>query len=425
MITAEIILDTRRRAKKGYPVKIRVYDNLASKSGASKFRQYINLNIYQDFDTLKLTSELKRRDLDLSDQVKYCNENLLSLDESIKIITNGVPVDDLDMEIQILEKRLELLRQKKGIVKEIGLIEFTTVLLNERRVHKKPTRSFTALIDRINEFNGNKDIPLNSINKEWINALDLYYKDKGLKDTSIYTYVALIKAVYKEAQTRESLNVKQDNPFRSLRVFQRDKKETTLKVEDLSALINIKADDIKRGNKERYLFFAGLFPFQFAIGGHDLIDVAVMKWGNISKGRIKFKRYKNRFKASKGEEVDNMLNDYALNFIERFGDKNSERIFTQLPDPVTEFEKYRSAQININSKTIPKLSEIIKLKDKFSTKSTRYLFRTSAGNLLIDSYVIMKLQGHTPKGVTFGYQGALNYEVQDREHKKILDLVFK
>ena len=107
--------------------------------------------------------------------------------------------------------------------------------------------------------------------------------------------------------------------------------------------------------------------------------------------------------------------------------KRSEKegFLTLIPDPRIDDDKYRKYQVSLNTNTYLKLARIIKTDNKITTKSTRYLFRTLAGNLLINDFVIMKLQGHAPKGVTFGYQGALNYQVQDREHQKILDLVFK
>lgn len=423
MIIAEIVLDKRRITKKGYPVKIRIYDTIAAKNKISN-REYISLGIYQNNESLKLTPDLKRREIDLIDQVRYCNENLFNLTQAVNIIKNGIPVDDIDMEIQILEKRLELLRRKKGIEKEIGLIEFTDELIKERLVMNRPIDSYGRTMKRVKEFIAIEDIPINSITKEWINAFDIYYKGKGLKDTSIHTYIAIIKAIYKEAQSRESLNVKKENPFIKLRAFKKEKRQTSLTVEDLAALQNISEADLKRGNKIKTLQIIGLILFQFAVGGHDLIDMAVLEWKNINGKRIKFKRYKNRFKASEGEEVDNMLNDYALAYIEKYADKNSERLFTFLYDPRQQPEKYRVQQITLNSSMYPKFSKLIGSQNKFTSKSTRYLFRTAGGNLLIDSYIMMKLQGHTPRGVTFGYQGALNHEVQDREHQKILDLVF-
>ena len=105
MISADIILDKRYKTKKGYPVKIRVYDGLAAKSGL-KEREYISLSIYQDSDILKMTSDLKRKDLDLINQIQFCNDNFLSLEESVQIIINGIPEDDIDLEIQVLKKDL-------------------------------------------------------------------------------------------------------------------------------------------------------------------------------------------------------------------------------------------------------------------------------------------------------------------------------
>src|SRR5690606_24071128 len=138
MISAEIILDTRRKTKKGYPIKIRVYDSVAYKNGL-KCRDYVNLKVYQDSEVLKLTSDLKRRDLDLIRQVEFCNTNNLNLIESLEIIKNCIPEDYIDIEIEMLEKRLELLKQKKGVKNQIGFMEFSDILIKEMSILNKPT----------------------------------------------------------------------------------------------------------------------------------------------------------------------------------------------------------------------------------------------------------------------------------------------
>src|SRR5690606_30214251 len=383
----------RRKAKNGYPVKIRIYDSNAAK-GNLKRRHYINLNIYQDKEQLHLSSNLKRRALDLSEQVKYCNDNFLSLIESIDVISNGIPVDNIDIEIQVLEKRLELLKKQKSSIREIGLIEFGNTLIAERKVMCKPTRSHELTLKRVLQFITSEDIPLNSITKEWINNFDLYSKGRGLKDTSIYTYISIVKVIYKEAQTRESLNIKPENPFLRLRVFKKEKKASELSIQDLKHLLTVEESDVKKGDKLKTVSIAGLLLFQFAIGGHDLIDMSVLEWTNIKDNRIKFKRFKNRYKPTEGEEVDNKLNDFASEFIKTYGDKNSKRIFSFIPDPREDDDKYRKYQVSLNTNTYLKLARIIKTENKITTKSTRYLFRTLAGNLLINDFVIMKLQGH-------------------------------
>ena len=224
------------------------------------------------------------------------------------------------------------------------------------------------------------------------------------------------------------MNIKKDNPFSKLRDFKRVKKDNELTVENLIAMRDLQENEINTKSKfgpEWIRKIMDLYLFQFAIGGHDFIDIANLKWSNIKNERIVFKRYKNRFKKYEGEEINNKLSRFALNVIEKYGDKENERIFSFIPDPETDPKKYRYFNTTVNISTFKVIKKLIKTENAFTSKSTRYLFRTEAGNLLIDSYVIMKLQGHTPQGVTFGYQGALNHEVQDKEHQKILNLVFK
>lgn len=55
-----------------------------------------------------------------------------------------------------------------------------------------------------------EDEPINNIDYEWINGFKLFKKNAPV---GINSYLKAIRAVYKEAQRRPSLNVKSDNPF--------------------------------------------------------------------------------------------------------------------------------------------------------------------------------------------------------------------
>lgn len=73
MIAAEIILDKRYKTKNGYPVKIRVYDSLLLKTKEKAKHQYVKLDLFQNREELYLTSDLKRRSLQLEEELKFCN----------------------------------------------------------------------------------------------------------------------------------------------------------------------------------------------------------------------------------------------------------------------------------------------------------------------------------------------------------------
>jgi len=424
MISAEIILDDRRKSKKGYPIKIRIYDSLEKKETPYK---YIPLKIYQPGPDINYCAQLKRRSLDLENEIEFCNNNLLKLNDAFDIISNGIPHDDIEIEIAMLKKRLELLESKQKKKSEKMFIEFVDELINERTIKKLNIKAYLAIKGVVQTYIKPKvDFPINNIDREWLINFDLYKMNSGVKDSTVYMYLSMIKTIYTEAQSRPSLNIKEDNPFIKIKAKKPNKRSSDLDFEDLIKIKNIKLEDIKTKSKngpESVKRIADMLLFQFAIGGHDFVELSMLKWSNIKGKRIIFNRHKNRYKNGI-ESVDVMLNDFALNIIETYGDKSSDRVFTFIPDHVLDYKKYNCFLANINFYVYKTIARTAKIDKAVKSKSTRYIFRTLAGNLLINDFVIMKIQGHKPQGITFGYQGALNREIQDKEHQKILDLVF-
>lgn len=424
MIVAEIVLDIRYKTKKGYPVKIRVYDTL----NESKVKyKYHKLGIFQNRDEVLLTADLKRRSLQLDDEVKFCNDNHYLMDEAIEIIKNGLPVDDLEMEIAVLRKRLELLEGKKAKQEEKMFIAFVEDLIKERQIKKLDVKAYTSIKGTVKSFIAPaEDFRINDIDREWLIRFDLFNKEKKNLDSTIYMYISMIKTIFTEAQSRPSLNIKSGDPFHKVKSKKSEKKTYDLTVEDLKKLLRLKTEDIKTTSKfgaSGIKRIADLFLFQFAIGGHDMVEIASIKWTNIVKGRLVFGRRKNRFRNAI-EPVNVMISPFAKKVITKYGDKTSDRIFPFLPDPETQAKEYNCFIANLNLSIYKIIRRAAHIENDMKSKTTRYVFRTLAGNLLINDFVVMKIQGHKPQGITFGYQGALNHEVQDREHQKILDLVF-
>lgn len=427
MITAEIIIDERRKTKKGYPLKIRIYDTLEKKSSPHK---YIPLKIYQEGPEIVYNSFLKRRSLDLEKEIEYCNNNFLRINEAYNIILNGIPIDDIEGEIQLLEFKLQSLYNKSGRNNQKGFIEFTNELIKERERLKIDTKAYRTLINIISILiEPKEDFVINDITKEFLRELEIKMIDRGNSARTIKTYFTYLSAIYTEAQSRESLNIKKTNPFYIIKVYNKNKVEYNITTDDLKKLLTVKVEDLslkhksKETTKEQLKRDIDIFLFQFAIGGHDLIDIANLQWGNIKDNRLVFQRTKNKNKT-RPIDVDVMLSDFAVSIINKYGDKKNERIFSFIPDPNLHYDSYHNYLTSLNKSKYKQISKQLKLDTDLKTKAPRYIFRTIAGNELIDSYVIMKIQGHKPQGMTFGYQGALNYEVQDREHQKILDLVF-
>lgn len=409
MISAELILDTRRSAKLGYPVKIRVYCSIL------QTHRPISAKIYQKGKTLKVNKEVAKKMTETEERVEYCNNLNLSLKDSLPIIKDGIP-EDRDLEVYLLQKRIDDLRKNSGI----GFVKFFDQYIEERQAKGQSVYAYEQARNQIVNFLGEgNDVRINNVDYEWLNSFVLYKKRTGKKRAGIPQYLTSMRAVYKEAQRRPSLAVKQDNPFLGLIKKPKRRKKLDYNIADIKRLFDFepKAGTTK---KSAYLMQRNIdiFLFQLAIGGHDYIELAHLKWSNIKDGRISFYRKKNDHREDGGEFIDNMLSEFAIGVIDKYGNKDNERVFSFIPIGARYKDFYR-----VVLKSLERISDTLGIA-KLKTKSPRYIFNTFGGENKVDRLAIMQIQGHRPEGQSFDYQGMLSREFIDREHRKVLNLFF-
>lgn len=319
----------------------------------------------------------------------------------------------------------QVLFEKENNTTEALLLAFFDVRIMEKKAHNQSYQSYIDVKSVISSFiEPYKDIPINSITYEWLNDFLLFKIKAGSKLGGVMSYLRTLRAVYKEAQRRTSLQVKQDNPFLGIMKTPTPKPVIELQPEQLQISSTFEAQTSNPKSAAIQKRNLGLLLFQFYIGGHDLIDIALLEWHNIKKNRLVFKRYKNRNKKNGGPIIDNKLFDEALKFINTYGTKNTTRIFSFIPDPIANKTKYTSFRRTYN-RSLESISKNKKLPEYLKSKSTRYLFRTYAGELLIHNLIVMKLQGHTPEGITYNYQGSISHQVVDESHRKIIDYLIE
>jgi len=428
MITATFIVDTRRATKKGFPIKIRIYNK------DSKQNSYITTGKYQFADELIIDTEIRRLQYQLDERLMYCQRNNLNFDTSLDILKNGIPDNDIDLEIKLLESKLSELKKKKP---SIGFIDFSNKYIREKEVKGERVDLFNTAINHFTKYlHPNQDIHINAIDYNFVNGLDLYFrnvkssnnKTKCLSNATINTYFEKYSHIYNEAKKYDHLNIKDKNPFALIDIkpiSDRTKKDYTL--QELKEYFN--SDLIFKNSKHPERAFArkarDIHKFQFLIGGHDLVDVALLKWSNIIDGRLVFKRYKNRKHKFQGKTISNMLHPLALEIIEMHGDRNNDRIFSFIHNPEENYRLYRNKRQYFD-KTYKIIEEEFNFSEtKLRSKTMRYTFRTIAGNLMINQMIIENLMGHINNSISMGYQGATPYEIQDAEHLKIICEVFK
>ncbi|MEM6892507.1 MAG: site-specific integrase [Bacteroidota bacterium] len=400
MLQVDIFIDTRRKTKKGFPVKLQIYCTL------TKQRKYIHTKTYQNSKTRK-TPEAQEALTKLLTRIEPIKE--LPLNDALPLLKQ-----EGELEILAMEHKL----QKH--VRFVDFFSFTQALIAEKEVLGMDTNAYKAVMREVKNFEGDKPFSLNDITYSWVNNYILHKTAKGTGKGGISYYLRTLRTIHNEA-IRRNIGVKDTKPFKGLITNTRsaEHQSKSWSVDDIRKLMSFKHPNASHKTQSSMKRAIDIFLFQFAIGGHDLVDIANLKWSNIKDGRLKFQRYKNRNKPNGGRWVNNMINEFAQKVIAEHGNRDSERIFDFLGNPET--KKYTHRNFGA---TLKRISEVLRIQPHLTTKTPRYVFRTIAGGLLINDLVLETLLGHKPTSINRVYQQGLPFEVLDREHQKVLDEIF-
>lgn len=407
----------KKKTKKGFPVKIRVYDTIIKK------HDYFSLKMYQNEESLKSDNLIKQREFELIKELEFINSRNMSLSESLNIFENGVPLNDIEKRILELEAELSRLRSQ---LKPSMLFEFSDRYIQEKvnrkelvSIHKSVLLQFKIVYSSKERFS----------NKWFKNRIAFRFPKifiRTINNESVNTYLSKFQSIFLAAQCREDLNIKQQNPFKFVKKLNVNRDvDKHISLESLIKLHNYNFEKWKWIDKSKYKMIVDLFMFQIAIGGHDFIDITLLTWSNINNGRIKFKRYKNRNLNNGGPTADNKLFDVALETIEKYGTKNDKRVFSFIPLPNYDEDNasYKNYQAGYN-RILTAIKNKAGIKGVILSKRARFTFNTIAGNLLINRDVIEELQAHVQSSISHGYYGGTFNEIKDAEHLKVIEAVF-
>ncbi len=412
MLQADIFIDTRRKTKKGFPVKLQIYCTLTKK------RKYIHTKTYQNSKTRR-SPEAQEALSQLLNRIEPLKD--LSLVDALPLLEK-----EGDLEIWAMEKKLDNLK------KFVDFYDFTRKLIAEKEISGHSTQAFKDAIREVRNYMGDNAFGLNDITYNWAKSYDIYKRRNGAKDGGISYYLRTIRTIHNEAKKRIT-GIKNTNPFLGL-IKNSPSPEHEMKswtVEDIKRLRDFNHSNATKTTKENMQRVIDLFFFQILIGGHDLIDIANLKWSNIvqkeeneytaqTKGlRIEFKRYKNRNKPNGGRLISNMLPVQAIEVLGKHGDREDSRIFSFLGNPANGTYTHRNY-----GATLKRISVEAGIKPHLATKTPRYVFRTVAGELLVHDLIIESILGHKPASISRKYQKRISYEVQDEQHQKILEAVY-
>ena len=405
MYRIKLFLDKRRKAKKGFPVKVELY-------GFGN-QYWKGTGYYQNFSRLRLTPELTEVLSMYQERVKFVNEYSLDFESAKELISQGFDNRDklaeLKRQVRILEKRQS--RPLQGfiwkIIEEKGAAGMSVDHLVELSKEMKKFRS---------------DLDINEISYQLLVDYEKFKRQTGTgRGTMIDKTVRSLRMIYNEARRRKLVANTEDYPFDGFKVVLEPKKKKELisldQLRELNDFIPKKGTTkVSQENMKRAI---ALFKFQIAIGGHDMIDVAGLRWLDYVDGRIQFYRYKLR-SHDNPPVINNLVLPEAKSFIDEYGTPSEDRIFSWIAKPGSYSYKQQN---KYQLRTLARVSETAQI-PKLGTKAPRYIFRTVGGQLGINEILLAQIMVHKLGGVSFRYQADLSRDTQDEAHRQIFSELY-
>lgn len=276
---------------------------------------------------------------------------------------------------------------------------------------------FQSTRNYLRNFREGKDFFFSDINLMFLTKFDAYLSKRGMKPNAAFVPIRTFKTVLNNAK-KEGLVRKDFDPFKDFS-FSKYRKDKPLKrAISRDDIRKIEAVPTKDGTMQSHA--QKMFMFIFYAAGINFIDLAYLRFENISGQKLTYFRRK-----TKEQIVVNLL-EPALKIIE-FYQKNYPNqagyIFPILN------EKHRSPESmdnrvtkmlrNVNRK-LKELAALAGIEAKVTTYVGRHSFATSLRNAGVPTAVISQALGHESESVTQTYLASFESAVMEEAMRKLL-----
>lgn len=252
-------------------------------------------------------------------------------------------------------------------------------------------------------------LSFDDINKEWLQRFDTWLGATHCQNSKAIHY-RNIRAVFNDAIDDELTT---NYPFRRFKIRTEETRHRNLSVEELRALINAPQTSKNLRNEREYI---DLFTLSFLLCGINLVDMRDMK---IVRGRVEYRRAKTH------KLYDVKLEPEAAAIIEKYsGGKHTINIF----DRFTDYQQL-NRQINRGIRSVGrptgKQSKVLGVGpfDGVSYYWARHTWASIASEIDIPYDVIAHALGHGQRTVTDIYIN-FNQKKIDDANRKVIDYVY-
>ena len=287
-----------------------------------------------------------------------------------------------------------------------SFFRFTEHLITQAKVLGKLRMSeiYATTLNSFRLFRQGKDLPIDSIDSEIINAYEAYLHRKGISLNSSSFYMRNLRAIYNRAV--EKMLTQQRYPFRHVYTGI----DKTIK----RALLLHSVRQIKMMELDKQSAFArDMFLFSFYTRGMSFVDMAFLQKKDLRKGVLSYRRKKT------GQRLFIKWEKAMQEIVERYATKESPYLLPIIRNSAEERKQYQTASHLIN-RQLKKIGEQLNLSLPLTMYVARHSWASIAKSKHIPISVISDGMGHDSETTTLIYLASLDTKAIDRANSIIL-----
>ena len=295
------------------------------------------------------------------------------------------------------------------LVNEYSLFNYMESLIIKLKQNGKirTAETYASTLNSFKKFRKNKDIMLDCLNSEIMEAYESWHRQRGITPNTISFYTRILRAAYNRAVEEEIIENR--NPFRHVYT---GVDKTVKRALHLSVIKKIKALDLSL--KPPLDFARDMFIMSFMLRGMSFIDMAYLRKSDLSNGYVTYRRRKT------GQQLTIEWTKEMQMILDKYPENTSDYL---LPIIRTRGENernvYRNVGFNINY-NLKRIAEKLRITIPLTLYVARHSWASAAKAKGIPLSVISEGMGHDSETTTQIYLASLDTSIVDKANSIIL-----
>lgn len=288
-------------------------------------------------------------------------------------------------------------------VRKVTVFAFLNEKLEDFRSsgHIGNAKVYNTLKHSLWEFTRKMDIHFSEIDFSFLKRFETHLRKKGLSEVSLSNRFRTLRALYNSAISMKVAR-KQNYPFHEFKIskFDVSTRKRAITKEDIHRIMDLSIPENSSLFASRQYFI-----FSYYCLGINFVDIAGLRWNDISNGQVQYKRAKTGKEISFGllpqaeaildnfrSHIDSIGNEYVFPIL----NSNIHKTAIQKDNRVRKVLK----QVNRDLKHIGELAGI---KFPLTTYVARHTFAMTLKRGMVNISLISEAMGHSSESVTKVY----------------------